>query len=51
MLLVDCPFMIATSVFPNVYFHPYQENDQSHLILTELTDHKKTTKYVRYVRG
>jgi hypothetical protein len=26
-------------------FHQYQQNDQSHLILTELTKHKKTSIY------
>jgi len=26
-------------------FHQYQQNEQSPLILTELTEHKKTTTY------
>ena len=28
----DCPFLIAPSVFSNVYFHQYQQNEQNHLI-------------------
>jgi hypothetical protein len=36
---LDCPFLIAPSVFSNVYFHQYQQNEQNHLT-PQVIEHK-----------
>jgi hypothetical protein len=36
---LDCSFLIAPSVFSNVYFHQYQ-NEQNHLT-PQVTEHRK----------